>query len=64
MHLTESQELEQQEFQYNFNSSQFHSIGRFGRKTREYFVEAEFFPYIAHSLCTFRPFLPAPDAPV
>ena len=28
MHLSESQELEQQAFEYNYNSSQFHSIGR------------------------------------
>ena len=32
MHLAESEELEQPEFQYNFNSSQFHAIGRFEKK--------------------------------
>ena len=34
MHLAESEELEQPEFQYSFNSSQFHSIGRFEKKWR------------------------------
>ena len=39
MHLAESEELEQPEFQYNFNSSQFHSIGRFEKKTGDYFAK-------------------------
>ena len=64
MHLAESEELEQPEFQYSFNSSQFHSIGRFEKKwrlLRQNLVSS----YTLHTtLCTFRPFLPAPDAAV
>lgn len=52
MHLAESEELEQPEFQYNFNSSQFHAIGRFEKKNwgllRKNLVSSSITHYFVH----------------
>lgn len=57
MHLAESEELEQPEFQYSFNSSQFHSIGRFEKKVETTSPKPSFFVYITHYFVHFSSFL-------